>query len=114
MTHAEFFTTVIALSNGNEEMEKIAKSYLKSLANKSAKAKSKQTEKIALDEPIRKAIVAYLTDHKSALASELAQVCEVSTPKIVAVTNKMVEFGNLEVKKVKIPKVGERNSYSLK
>lgn len=112
MTKREFYEYVIATVE-SEEAKAVAQSELKALDNKNAKAKEKRMEKNAANEPIEKAIVEYLTEHRTALASELATATNLTTSKIVAVANKMVERNALAVAKVKVPKVGERNQYSL-
>ena len=113
MTKREFLETVIAQMSENTAVVEVATAELKALDNKNAKAKAKRMEKNAQNEPIEKAIVEYLTEHTTALASDLATATNLTTSKIVAVANKMVERNELKVARVKIAKVGERNQYSL-
>lgn len=112
MTKRDFFEQVIATVN-NKDMVDFAKAEIAILDKKNEKAKANRVAKQVENEPIIKAITDYLTGHKTALANELSVHCGVSTSKIVAVANKMVENGIIKVAKVKVPKVGERNQYSL-
>ena len=113
MTKREFLETVIAQMSDNEEVVAVAKADLDALNRKNDKAKEKRMAKNELNAPIEKAIVEYLTEHTTALASDLANATNLTTSKIVAVANKMVERNELKVARVKIAKVGERNQYSL-
>jgi len=113
MTKREFYTSVITLAGDNSELAEMALAELNALDLKNEKAKAKRVANAVANEPIEKAILAYLNGHANALASELANACDISTSKVVAVTKKMVDNGTLTCKRVKIATVGERNSYSL-
>lgn len=112
MTKREFFVKALTLIN-DEEMVDFINAEIIALDKKNEKAKEKRMELAKENAPIFEGIVNYLKDHKLALASELAQVCEVSTPKAVAMAKKLVECGTLVEKEVSIPKVGKRKAYSL-
>lgn len=108
LTNREFFEKVIALND--TELTEFAQNAISKLDAKNAKARDKRIENHKADEPIINAIVNFLKEHKTALANELAVACGVSTSKIVAVA-KTIDC--VKVERVKIPKVGERNQYSL-
>lgn len=47
------------------------------------------------------------------LASDIANLCEVSTSKVSALLRPMVENGTVDKIEVRVPKVGKRFAYSL-
>ena len=109
MTKRDFLKTVIATST-NTEVVDFARDELVKMEAKLEKARATKSVE---HEAVAKAIHEYMASHTTALGSDIAKGCGISTSKAIAIANKMVEDGTLTVAKVKIPKVGVRNLYSL-
>lgn len=110
MTKREMF---LAIVNGQITDEVIAKAkeeiVLLDKANERKKSKA-SSSKAEINEPIKARIVEFLNDRDWTLGSVIAEGCEISTNKAVALV-KQIE--GIEVTDVKVPKVGTRKAYRL-
>ena len=87
MTQREFYNTVIA-STDNDELKAFAENALAKLDERNAKRASKPSKTQIANEPIIKAIAEVLTDEPM-LASKIAELCGISTPKASALVKKV-------------------------
>lgn len=110
MTKREMF---VAIVNGQITDEVVAKAKeeiaLLDKANERKKSKT-SSSKAEINEPIKAKIVEFLKDRDWTLGSVIAEDCEISTNKAVALI-KQIE--SIEVTDVKVPKVGTRKAYRL-
>ena len=112
MTQKQFFQNVLKLTT-DPEMVELANKYLAHIDEKNAKAKAKRVASHDADKPIEDGIVKNLTGRGLILGTVLAQELGVSSPKLIAVANRMVEAGVITAETVKVPKVGNRKAYRL-
>ena len=87
MTQREFYNTVIA-STDNDKLKAFAENALAKLDERNAKRASKPSKTQIANEPIIKAIAEVLTDEPM-LASKIAELCGISTPKASALVKKV-------------------------
>jgi len=96
MTNRDFYTAVIN-ANINEEMTSFATEAIAKLDARNAKRASKPSAKQRENEPIIKAISEVLTDEPM-LASKIAELCGISTPKASALVKKVEGVQSVDVK----------------
>lgn len=117
MTNREFLTNV---ANGtiNDEIKAHAAEAIAKLDEANAKRKEKKAEnakpsKAALENaPLVDAAVEFLgTETK--IAADIAVALGVSIPKANAVMKQAVAEGKVTVEKIKVPKKGEVNAYTV-
>lgn len=109
MTRIENFERIITLVEDVEVID-FCKAEIEKIKASNARKKSATSEKRkAENEPIIKAITDFLKGKDFTLASEIAKGCDISTQKVTALLKQM----NVEVRDVKVPKVGIRKAYKL-
>ena len=113
MTNREFFTAIASNENLSAELVKFATEAITKLDKRNASRSSKPSKTAIANEPIKASIVEYVTDHANALASDIAEACEISTQKASALCVQMVKDNVLTVCEVKVPKKGKVKAYSL-
>lgn len=112
MTNREFFTAVVN-ADVSEEIKAFALDSIAKLDHKNDLRKSKPSKTAIANEPIKENIVKFLNGTQSALASEIASACEISTSKASALARQLVENGIVNVCDVKVKGKGTMKSYSL-
>ena len=113
MTNREFFTAIVN-ANINDEVVAHAMAEIEKLDARNAKRSSKPSKTAIANAPLKEAILAYLTEKGSAVASVVGTDLQMTTQKASALLRQMVEDGTLTVADVKIPKKGLQKSYSVK
>ena len=108
MTQRDFYTAVMT-SVDNEELKAFAESAIAKLDERNAKRASKPSKTQIANEPIIKAIASVLTDEPM-LASKIAELCEISTPKASALVKKV---DGVKVCDVKVKGKGTQKGYFL-
>ena len=96
MTQRDFYTAVIATVD-NDELKAFAESAIAKLDERTAKRASKPSKTQIANEPIIKAIAEVLTDEPM-LASKIAELCGISTPKASALVKKVEGVQSTDVK----------------
>lgn len=96
MTQRDFYTAVIATVD-NDELKAFAESAIAKLDERNAKRASKPSKTQIANEPIIKAIAEVLTDEPM-LASKIAELCGISTPKASALVKKVEGVQSTDVK----------------
>ena len=112
MTNREFYNAII---NGSmtDEVKAHAAEALSKLDERNQKRSSKPTKAQLENEPVKTAIVDYLTVHGGAVAADIAAEVDITTQKASALCRQLVESGVLTVEEVKVPKKGKCKKYSL-
>ena len=112
MTNREFYNAII---NGSmtDEVKAHATEALSKLDERNQKRSSKPTKAQLENEPVKTAIVDYLTIHGGAVAADIAAEVDITTQKASALCRQLVESGALMVEEVKVPKKGKCKKYSL-
>ena len=110
MTKREMFVAIVNGQVNDEVMDK-AKEEIMLLDRANERKKSKtSSSKAEINEPIKARIVEFLKDREWTLGSAIAEGCEISTNKAVAL---LKQIEDIEVTDVKVPKVGSRKAYRL-
>ena len=110
MTKREMFVAIVNSQITDEVIEKAKEEIiLLDKANERKKSKT-SSSKAEINEPIKARIVEFLKGREWTLGSVIAEGCEISTNKAVALV-KQIE--DIEVTDVKVPKVGTRKAYRL-
>ena len=106
MTNREFYT---AIMNGTmtDEVKSHAAEAITKLDERNQKRSSKPSKTQLENEPVKTAIVNYLTVHGGAVAADIAAEVDITTQKASALCRQLVESGSLTVEEVKIPKKGK-------
>ena len=112
MTHRDFYSFVIA-NTTDTEARTFAEIELAKLDAKNEKRRNTLTKNQQANVVIADAILAYVADHKNALASEIATACEISTQKVSALAKQMIANGTLTASTVKVKGKGELKAYSV-
>lgn len=112
MTNREFYTAII---NGSmtDEVKTHATEALAKLDERNQKRSSKPSKTQLENEPVKTAIIDYLTAHGGAVAADIAAGVDITTQKASALCRQLVESGVLTVDEVKIPKKGKCKKYSI-
>lgn len=113
MTTREFLNNVISRNITDEDVEK-AKALLVGLDKRNSARKAKPSKTAVANEPIKQAIVEYLTANGQKVASEIGEGLNISTQKASALCRQLVEGGMLTVSDVKVAKKGTLKAYSVK
>lgn len=113
MTTREFLNNVISRNITDEDVEK-AKALLVGLDKRNSARKAKPSKTAVANEPIKQAIVEYLTANGQKVASEIGEGLNISTQKASALCRQLVESGMLTVSDVKVAKKGTLKAYSVK
>ena len=112
MTNREFYT---AIMNGTmtDEVKSHAAEAITKLDERNQKRSSKPSKTQLENEPVKTAIIDYLTVHGGAVAADIAAEVDITTQKASALCRQLVESGRLTVEEVKIPKKGKCKKYSV-
>lgn len=112
MTNREFYT---AIMNGTmtDEVKSHAAEAITKLDERNQKRSSKPSKTQLENEPVKTAIIDYLTAHGGAVAADIAAEVDITTQKASALCRQLVENGRLTVEEVKIPKKGKCKKYSI-
>lgn len=112
MTNREFYT---AIMNGTmtDEVKSHAAEAIAKLDERNQKRSSKPSKTQLENEPVKTAIIDYLTVHGGAVAADIAAEVDITTQKASALCRQLVESGILTVEEVKIPKKGKCKKYSV-
>ena len=112
MTNREFYT---AIMNGTmtDEVKSHAAEAITKLDERNQKRSSKPSKTQLENEPVKTAIVDYLTVHGGAVAADIAAEVDITTQKASALCRQLVESGALMVEEVKVPKKGKCKKYSV-
>lgn len=114
MTANELLKAIVVGNEITSEMETKAKEILAKAQAKASAKNSKAKEKLAKENaPLFAKLEQYMQNHKTVIASEVASVLGVSTPKASALCRKMVELGTVSVKDTKITGKGTCKAYTL-
>ena len=118
MTSRDFFTAIASNEAISAELRTYAEDAIAKLDAKNAKRSSKPSKVQVANEPIKTAIVEYLTANGQTTASDLATALSteetpVTTQKASALCRQLVADGLLSVADVKIPKKGVVKAYSV-
>lgn len=113
MTNREFFTAIASNSALPAELVEFAEGAIVKLDKRNASRSSKPSKTAIANEPIKASIAEYVTAHANAIASDIAEACEISTQKASALCGQMVRDNILTACMVKIPKKGKVRAYSL-
>lgn len=113
MTNREFFTAIASNTTLSAELIEFAKEAINKLDKRNASRSSKPSKTALANAPIKASIVEYVTTHANALASEVAEACEISTQKASNLCRQLVEDNTFTVCEVKVPKKGKLKAYSL-
>lgn len=112
MTNREMLTAVI---NGAVTAEVIAKAQecLTALDKRNENRKSKPSKRTVENEPVRTAILAFVTDHPKAFSVDVANAVGITTQKMTSLGVRMVADGVLTKEKVKVKGKGEQTVWSV-
>ena len=112
MTNREFYNSIIN-NTISAEVVAMAKAELDKLDARNEKRRNTPTKVQEANVGVKEAIKGYLATVKSALASEIATACGVSTQKVSALCKQMVENSEIKVADVKVKGKGTLKAYSL-
>ena len=112
MTYREMYTDVI---NGTitEETVEMAKTAIAKLDERNAKRASKPSKTAVANEPIKASILEFLADGEAHLAKEIGEAVGITTAKASSLCGKLAQEEKVVASKVKLPKIGERYTYTL-
>lgn len=113
MTTREFLTAVIT-SNISEEMNTKAQALIDALDKKNSQRKDKPSKVAIANEPVKQAIVDYLTTNGTKVASEVGTALGISTQKASTLCRQLTEAEVLKVEDVKVKGKGVLKAYSIR
>ena len=96
-----------------DEVKSHAAEAITKLDERNQKRSSKPSKTQLENEPVKTAIIDYLTVHGGAVAADIAAEVDITTQKASALCRQLVESGSLTVEEVKIPKKGKCKKYSV-
>ena len=108
----QFLNDIIA-GNATPEAQEMARTLLERLDAKNEKRRNTPSKAQVANEPLRQQVFAYVAQHPSALASEVATACELSsTAKASALLRELVAEGECTVGEVKVRDKGKLKAYT--
>ena len=108
----QFLNDIIA-RNATPEAQEMARTLLERLDAKNEKRRNTPSKAQVANEPLRQQVFAYVAQHPSALASEVATACELSsTAKASALLRQLVAEGECTVEEVKVKGKGKLKAYT--
>lgn len=113
MTNREFFTAIASNANLPAELIEFANDAKAKLDKRNASRSSKPSKVALANAPIKSAILAFIGEHPTAVASDIAIACDITTQKASALCVQMVKEGTLIASEIKVPKKGKVKAYSL-
>lgn len=115
MTNREFLTA-IANSTLSDELTAFAAEQIAKMdaRNEARKASSKPSKTAIANEPIKAAILDFLTaQSEPAIAMTIGEGVGITTAKASSLLRQLVECGNVVKSEVKIPKKGKTSAYAI-
>lgn len=112
MTNREFLNIVITSAISDEMTEK-AQALLANMDKKNESRKAKPSKVAIANEPLKQAIVEFLTGNGVKVASEVGESLNITTQKASALLRQMVEDGIVVASEVKVPKKGKVKGYTI-
>ena len=112
MTKREFLQAVIK-ETANEELRAYAENEITKLDERNHARSSKPSKTQLENEPIKAAIVEFLTGKDWTVASVVGEALEISTQKASALCRQLVDDNTLVETEVKIPKKGKQKAYMV-
>lgn len=113
MTEREFLTKVLEIEGIANDLKTHAEEGIAKLDARNDKRKNTQTKAQKENEGVMTAIVEYLTDHGSDVASSIGTALGISTQKASALCKLLVDSGKLTVADVKVKGKGTVKQYSV-
>jgi hypothetical protein len=114
MTNREFLNNIIANEDFATEMREHAGKMLAQMDATLEKRKAKPSKAAIANEPIKVAIIDYLTEQtEPALAATVANALEISVQKASSLLRGLVEENKLTQKDIKVPKKGTQKAYEV-
>lgn len=112
MTYREFYTAIV---NGemNADLQEFATNAIVKLDERNAKRASKPSKTAVANEPIKASILEFLADGEAHLAKEIGEAVGITTAKASSLCGKLAQEEKVVASKVKLPKIGERYTYTL-
>ena len=112
MTYREFYTAIV---NGemNADLQEFATNAIAKLDERNAKRASKPSKTAIANEPIKASILEFLADGEAHLAKEIGEAVGITTAKASSLCGKLAQEEKVVASKVKLPKIGERYTYTL-
>lgn len=108
----QFLNDIIA-GNATPEAQEMARTLLERLDAKNEKRRNTPSKAQVANAPLRQQVLAYVVQHPSALASEVATACELSsTAKASALLRQLVAEGECIVEEVKVKSKGRLKAYT--
>ena len=108
----QFLNDIIA-GNATPEAQETARTLLERLDAKNEKRRNTPSKVQVANEPLRQQVFAYVVQHPSALASEVATACGLSsTAKASALLRQLVAEGDCTVEEVKVKGKGKLKAYT--
>ncbi len=108
----QFLNDIIA-GNATPEAQDMARTLLERLDAKNEKRRNTPSKAQVANAPLREQVLAYVVQHPSALASEVATACELSsTAKASALLRQLVAEGDCTVAEVKVKGKGKLKAYT--
>lgn len=108
----QFLNDIIA-GNATPEAQEMARTLLERLDAKNEKRRNTPSKAQVANEPLRQQVFAYVAQHPSALASEVATACDLSsTAKASALLRQLVAEGECTVEEVKVKGKGKLKAYT--
>ena len=112
MTEREFLTKVLEIEGIANDLKTHAEEGIAKLDARNDKRKNTQTKAQKENEGVMTAIVEYLTDHGSDVASSIGTALGISTQKASALCKLLVDSGKLTVADVKVKGKGTVKQYT--
>lgn len=115
ITKRDNFNAIIELAQANNrnDLVEFAKHEIAKMDERNEKRSSQPSKTAIANEPIKASIVAFVKEHKEAVASDIAVACEISTQKASSLCRQLVDDGVLTSTEVKVPKKGKVKGYSV-
>lgn len=112
MTNREFFNAIALDTEIANELRDFAREAIAKLDARNAQRSSKPSKAQLENEPIKAEILEKLADGGK-VASELAELLEISTQKASALCRQLAEEGKVVASEIKVPKKGKVKQYAL-
>lgn len=115
MTNREFLTA-IANSTLSDELTAFASEQITKLnaRNEARKSSSKPSKTAIANEPIKAAILDFLTaQSEPVIAATIAEGVDITTAKASSLLRQLVECGKVTKSEIKVPKKGKTSAYAI-
>lgn len=112
MTKREFYNAVIS-AKVSAKLTEFATKEIAKLDKVNSARSSKPTKTQRENEPIKNAILEYLTDKKPTTSPDIGSALNITTNKASGLARELVKEGKLIQSEVKIPKRGTLKAYAI-